>query len=79
MVQNIDKVLERGEKIELLVDKTERLDTAAVKFRRAAREVRSQACWQAWRTTVVTSVIVMVIAYGIAALSCGGLDIPNCR
>ena len=32
MMENIDRVLERGEKIELLVDKTERLNQQAFKF-----------------------------------------------
>ncbi len=32
MVENIDRVLERGEKIELLVDKTEKLNQTAFKF-----------------------------------------------
>ncbi len=32
MVENIDQLLERGEKIELLVDKTDRLNQTAFKF-----------------------------------------------
>jgi vesicle-associated membrane protein 7 len=79
MVQNIDRVLERGDKIELLVDKTEKLETSSVRFRRAAREVRSSACWAAWRTTVVAAVVAVLVLYGILALSCGGADIPQCR
>jgi hypothetical protein len=34
MIENIDRVLERGEKIELLVDKTDRLNQQAFKFER---------------------------------------------
>jgi hypothetical protein len=34
MIENIDRVLERGEKIELLVDKTDRLNQQATKFER---------------------------------------------
>lgn len=32
MIENIDRVLERGERIELLVDKTDRLNQQAFKF-----------------------------------------------
>jgi vesicle-associated membrane protein 7 len=60
LVTNIDKVLERGEKIELLVDKTERLESQAVKFRQKAKEVRQTFCWQNWRNTVVLTVIALV-------------------
>ena len=37
MVENIEKVLERGEKIELLVDKTDRLNQTAFKFEKVTR------------------------------------------
>eukprot|EP00549_Striatella_unipunctata_P016831 CAMPEP_0118702152 /NCGR_PEP_ID=MMETSP0800-20121206/17705_1 /TAXON_ID=210618 ORGANISM="Striatella unipunctata, Strain CCMP2910" /NCGR_SAMPLE_ID=MMETSP0800 /ASSEMBLY_ACC=CAM_ASM_000638 /LENGTH=189 /DNA_ID=CAMNT_0006603267 /DNA_START=39 /DNA_END=605 /DNA_ORIENTATION=+ len=40
MVQNIEKVLERGEKIELLVDKTDRLNQQAFKFEASSRTLR---------------------------------------
>lgn len=37
MIENIDKVLERGERLELLVDKTERLNEQAFKFEKSVR------------------------------------------
>ncbi len=37
MIENIDRVLERGEKIELLVDKTDRLNQQAFKFEKSVR------------------------------------------
>lgn len=37
MIENIDKVLERGERIELLVDKTDRLNQQAFKFEKTVR------------------------------------------
>ena len=40
MVENIEKVLERGEKIELLVDKTDRLNQQAFKFESSSRKLK---------------------------------------
>lgn len=40
MVQNIDKVLQRGEHIEMLVDKTEALNEHAVVFKRKATQLK---------------------------------------
>ena len=40
MVENIDRVLERGEKIELLVDKTDKLNQQAFKFERTVSAKR---------------------------------------
>jgi hypothetical protein len=39
MLENIDKVLERGEKIELLVDKTDQLNQEAFKFRKSVNQL----------------------------------------
>ena len=41
MVENIEKVLERGEKIELLVDKTDRLNQTAFKFEKTSKELKT--------------------------------------
>lgn len=41
MVQNIEKVLERGERIELLVDKTDRLNQTSFKFEKASRQLKN--------------------------------------
>lgn len=37
MIENIDRVLERGERIELLVDKTDRLNQQAFRFEKSVR------------------------------------------
>lgn len=44
MVDNIEKVLERGERLDLLVDKTEVLQAGALGFRREARRLK-QTMW----------------------------------
>ena len=41
MVQNIEKVLERGERIELLVDKTDRLNQSSFKFEKTSRQIKN--------------------------------------
>jgi vesicle-associated membrane protein 7 len=46
MVDNIEKVLARGEKIELLVDKTEQLNQSAKKFQRASKSLKSAMWWK---------------------------------
>ena len=48
MVENIERVLERGEKIELLVDKTENLNHQAFRFKKQSRALRNMM----WRKNV---------------------------
>eukprot|EP00563_Minutocellus_polymorphus_P019119 CAMPEP_0197721102 /NCGR_PEP_ID=MMETSP1434-20131217/4264_1 /TAXON_ID=265543 /ORGANISM="Minutocellus polymorphus, Strain CCMP3303" /LENGTH=185 /DNA_ID=CAMNT_0043306059 /DNA_START=23 /DNA_END=577 /DNA_ORIENTATION=- len=45
MIQNIESVLERGEKIELLVDKSDRLNQQAFKFEASSRNLRKAMYW----------------------------------
>ena len=46
MVENIEKVLERGEKIELLVDKTDRLNQQAFQFVSNSKKLRTAMWWK---------------------------------
>lgn len=60
MVQNIDSILQRGERLDLLVDKTDTLAGQAYAFRRGARSVRRAQWWKNTRITVLTGVVVVV-------------------
>lgn len=60
MVQNIDSILQRGERLDLLVDKTDTLAGQAYAFRRGARNVRRQQWWKNTRITVLTGFVCVV-------------------
>ena len=60
MVQNIDSVLQRGERLDLLVDKTDTLAGQAYAFRRGARNVRRQQWWRNVRIMALTGVVGVV-------------------
>lgn len=46
MVENIEKVLERGERFELLVDKTSQLGQEAFIFKKEAKKLKRQMQWK---------------------------------
>jgi vesicle-associated membrane protein 7 len=71
MIKNIDKVLERGEKIELLVGKTEVLDQHAVKFKKQSRQLKNSMWWKNVKLILVLVLLVLVIIYVIIASQCG--------
>ena len=79
MVQNIEKVLERGEKIELLVDKTDRLNQQAFKFEASSRNLRKAMYWKKMRCRIFIGVGVLFLLYLFAASACGGVTFPRCR
>ena len=60
MVQNVEQILSRGERIELLVDKTDNMANQATAFRRGARTVRRQMWWKNTRILALSVVVAIV-------------------
>jgi len=79
MVKNIETVLERGEKIELLVEKTEVLEEHAFKFQKNSKTLKKKMWWK--NVKVMCGLIWVLIAIIIVAfiVGCGGFQIPRCR
>lgn len=70
MVENIERVLERGEKIELLVDKTDNLRFQADKFHKTGRQLRSRMWWQSFRMKIIILVVIILLAVVIFLAVC---------
>jgi vesicle-associated membrane protein 7 len=62
MVQNVEQILSRGERIELLVDKTDIMAGQATAFRRGARSVRREMWWKN------TKILLLSIFVGLVSL-----------
>lgn len=71
MIQNLEKVLERGEKLEMLVEKTESLQNSAFNFRREARVMQRTFVWRNIRLYLVLVVAAALALYLILGLACG--------
>lgn len=65
MVHNIDSLLERGERLELLDSKTAILSDTSSRFQRGARHIRYELCHQSMRKKAI---IAGVLAIGIGLL-----------
>ena len=78
MVENIDKVLARGEKIEILVNKTNYMSDSAVTLRKTAVKVKRYMWWKNFKITLIVVGIAIVILFFIIVLACGGFSFPNC-
>jgi vesicle-associated membrane protein 7 len=78
MIENIDKVLERGERIELLVKQSEELDEHALKFRSNARTLKRKMWWKNAKVCIVIMLVLAIVIYAILAVACGGLDLKKC-
>mmetsp|Transcript_29169 Transcript_29169/g.64467 ORF Transcript_29169/g.64467 Transcript_29169/m.64467 type:complete len:222 (+) Transcript_29169:243-908(+) len=70
MTDNIDKMLARGEKLELLTDKTENLMNEADRFKTGARQVKRQLWWQNCKIKLVMAGAVLLLGLIIFLLIC---------
>ncbi|GAD97728.1 conserved hypothetical protein [Paecilomyces variotii No. 5] len=71
MTANIEQVLERGERIDLLVDKTDRLGGSARDFRMRSRGLRRRMWWKNVKLMVLLVVVVVFLVYLFVGMGCG--------
>ncbi|KAG1134548.1 hypothetical protein G6F37_011671 [Rhizopus arrhizus] len=61
MQENIDKVMQRGERLDDLRGKTEDLQATAGHFRRGANQVRKRMWWKDLKWKIIIAVTILVI------------------
>lgn len=71
MSENIERVLERGERIELLVDKTGRLEVGAGEFRRRSRGLKRKMWWKNVKINILLGFAIIFIIYLFVGFGCG--------
>lgn len=71
MRENINKVAERGERLDTLQDKTDNLAVSAQGFRRGANRVRKQMWWKDFRARMCLfgGVIILLIVIIVPSVS----------
>lgn len=74
MRENINKVSQRGERLDSLQDKTDNLAVSAQGFRRGANRVRKQMWWKdmKMRICIIVGIIILLVVIIVPAgeLSC---------
>ncbi|XP_010906728.1 vesicle-associated membrane protein 711 [Elaeis guineensis] len=78
MIENIDKVLERGDRLELLVDKTTNMQGNTIRFRKQSRRFRNTVWWRNVKLTFALILLLLVIIYVVLAFVCHGITLPSC-
>ncbi|XP_059625139.1 vesicle-associated membrane protein 721-like [Cornus florida] len=74
MMENIEKVLDRGEKIELLVDKTENLHHQAQDFRNTGTKIRRKMWLQNMKIKLIVLGILIALILLIVLSVCHGFN-----
>lgn len=78
MIRNIDKVLEIGERIELLVEKSDDLDHRAFTFKKQATSLKNAMWWKNAKMICIIATVIIVIIFIIVLAACGGFKFPKC-
>ncbi|KAK5121448.1 hypothetical protein LTR85_005281 [Meristemomyces frigidus] len=71
MTENIERVLERGERIDLLVDKTDRLGGSARDFRVRSRTLRRKMWFKNVKMMILLVVVCIFLVYLLVGFGCG--------
>ena len=64
-------VLERGEKLELLVDKSEQLQLDSFRFQKSSKKLRQAMFWKKVKIYMLITAVVLVVLYILLAILCG--------
>jgi vesicle-associated membrane protein 7 len=77
MIENIDKILGRGERIELLVARTETLNEHSFKFKEQSKKLKCAVLVRSIRFWIIISVIALFLLWLVLSLACG-FDFSGC-
>eukprot|EP00695_Tsukubamonas_globosa_P001268 TRINITY_DN223_c0_g1_i2.p1 TRINITY_DN223_c0_g1~~TRINITY_DN223_c0_g1_i2.p1 ORF type:complete len:79 (-),score=34.68 TRINITY_DN223_c0_g1_i2:70-306(-) len=71
MMGNIDRVLERGEKLSTLVDKTDNLKQSAQVFQKKSTQLKRAMWWKNIKLMGALAAIVLIVILIICLIACG--------
>eukprot|EP00210_Caulerpa_lentillifera_P004058 g3871.t1 len=71
MIENMEKIIERGERSEAIVDKSSQLGQEAIIFKKEAKRLQIQTRWKNLRMTFIILIIVLSIPVTIVLVTCG--------
>ena len=78
MRQNIEMVMDRGEKIEVLVGKAEDLQKEAAVYRENGRAIQRKMWWKDMKIKItVIGILLLILALIIWTSVCGGFNCSN--
>jgi vesicle-associated membrane protein 7 len=77
-IENIEKVIDRGERIDMLVEGTERLQQSSHHFHRQSRSLARSMLYRKYRCYAIIIVLIVLGIYVLAWMICGNGTLKNC-
>eukprot|EP01134_Creolimax_fragrantissima_P000884 CFRG0884T1 len=76
MVQNIEKVIQRGEQIDILVDQTDTLNQHAFQFKKKSTALKRKMWWKNTKMLILLGLVLLIMFYFFLSMACGGPSLP---
>ncbi|ETL86533.1 hypothetical protein L917_14015 [Phytophthora nicotianae] len=77
MIDNVNQLMERGEKIELLVTRTNKLQQDAMKYEKSAKKLKNAFWWMNVKYWIYVTLALAVLALIVTFMICG-TDLSSC-
>ena len=77
--QTMDKMIDRDDKLEDMMHKTNQMSDVSSSFTSKSRKVHRNAWLSSIAGKLIMAAVAIVLIYAILAFFCGGLSIPKCR
>ncbi|KAH7825303.1 vesicle-associated membrane protein 7E [Monocercomonoides exilis] len=77
--ENIDRILDRQEKVELLVDRSESLAQGSIQFRKKSTQLKKSMWWKNCKLWIVIIIILLILIFFVVVVACGGFTFSRCR
>ncbi|KAJ0399904.1 hypothetical protein P43SY_008110 [Pythium insidiosum] len=77
MIENVNQLMERGEKIDLLVMRTEKLQQDALKYEKTAKKLKNVYWWKNVKYMIIIFLCVALLGFLLSFWICG-IDYSTC-
>lgn len=78
LVDSLQKVMERQERIDLLVNRSEALSGQSHTFRRQTQQLQRRIRWENWRRMIICGLVTLLFVIVILMMNCG-ISFQSCR
>jgi len=78
MKDSVEKVLDRGERIELLIDRTDHLQHNAFRFAQGSTALKRSLRWRSIRCYLMLCGAATFLALLLVLVGCGSFDVATC-
>lgn len=78
MLHNVDALMQRGERLELLEVKTAQLEGSSLRFKANSWELQRSLFWSNARLSILSAAAACTGLYLLLSMACGGLSLSSC-